>query len=274
MHNETITYRQAYQPPVFSVQTVRLEVDLYADYACIKNSMQLTRAHPGVLRLHGDELTFLDLWVDDVRLSEGDYHLDGNDLIIDTPLDALTLMIVTKIYPQKNTALSGLYRLNDLFCTQCEAEGFRRITYFPDRPDVLAVYTTRIIADKVSCPVLLSNGNWVAAGSVSDERHWVEWHDPFKKPSYLFALVAGQLACVHDHFMTCSGRRVTLRIYVEPGHEDKCTHAMNSLKRAMRWDEEQYGREYDLDVFMIVAVSDFNMGAMENKGLNIFNAKY
>ena len=273
MQNET-TYLNAYQPPVFSVNSVFLDVDLHDDHALIKNRMQLIRQHPGVLRLNGDELTLVSIHVNDKPLKDTEYHLDGADLIIKTLADALIVTVVTRITPQDNTTLSGLYRSNDLFCTQCEAEGFRRITFFPDRPDVLAIYTTRITAEKARYPVLLSNGNWMDAGDAPGGRHWVEWHDPFKKPSYLFALVAGTLACVVDQFVTCSGRAVDLRIYVEPGNEDKCAHAINSLKKAMRWDEEQYGREYDLDLFMIVAVSDFNMGAMENKGLNVFNAKY
>ena len=173
-----------------------------------------------------------------------------------------------------NTQLSGLYRSSGTYCTQCEAEGFRRITYFPDRPDVMAVYTTRIEADKTEAPVLLANGNLVDSGDLPDGRHFAVWHDPHPKPSYLFALVGGDLACVEDHFRTMSGRDVTLRIYVEHGKQDRCGYAMDSLKRAMRWDEEAFGREYDLDIFMIVAVSDFNMGAMENKGLNVFNDKY
>ena len=169
----------------------------------------------------------------------------------------------------------GLYRSGRIYCTQCEAEGFRRITYFPDRPDVMAVYTTRIEAEKAEAPVLLANGNLVASGDVpGTSRHFAVWHDPFPKPSYLFALVGGKLACVEDRFRTMSGREVTLSIYVEPGKEPRCAYAMDSLKRAMRWDETAFGREYDLDIFMIVAVSDFNMGAMENKGLNIFNDKY
>src|SRR6202162_3886313 len=168
----------------------------------------------------------------------------------------------------------GLYRAGSTYCTQCEAEGFRRITYFLDRPDVMAVYTTRIEADKSEAPVLLSNGNLIAKGDVpGTNRHFAVWHDPFKKPCYLFALVGGELACVADSFRTMSGRDVTLHIYVEPGKEDRCHYAMDSLKRAMRWDEEAFGREYDLDIFMIVAVSAFNFGAMENKGLNIFNDK-
>ena len=162
-----------------------------------------------------------------------------------------------------------------IYCTQCEAEGFRRITYFPDRPDVMAVYTTRIEAEKAEAPMLLANGNLISSGDVpGTTRHFAVWHDPFPKPSYLFALVGGKLACVEDSFRTMSGREVALRIYVEPGKEARCAYAMDSLKRAMRWDETTFGREYDLDIFMIVAVSDFNMGAMENKGLNIFNDKY
>ncbi|MGH6767676.1 MAG: aminopeptidase N, partial [Xanthobacteraceae bacterium] len=174
-----------------------------------------------------------------------------------------------------NTKLMGLYRSGATYCTQCEAEGFRRITYFPDRPDVMAVYTTRIEADKAECPVLLANGNPVDSGDVPGTgRHFAVWHDPFPKPSYLFALVGGTLGMVEDRFRTMSGREVALRTYVEPGKEDRCAYAMDALKRAMRWDEEAFGREYDLDIFMIVAVSDFNMGARENKGLNVFNDKY
>ena len=186
-----------------------------------------------------------------------------------------TLTIETICDPSANTALSGLYRSNDIYCTQCEAEGFRRITYYLDRPDVLAKFTTRIEARRSEAPVLLSNGNLIKSGSVDGtERHFAVWHDPFPKPSYLFALVGGDLACVKDKFTTKSGREVELAIYVEPGKEDRCDWAMTSLKASMRWDEERFGCEYDLDIFMIVAVSDFNMGAMENKGLNIFNDKY
>src|SRR5262249_39827537 len=185
-----------------------------------------------------------------------------------------TLEIETVVDPSANTQLSGLYRSNGTYCTQCEAEGFRRITYFPDRPDVMAIYTTRMEADKKEAPVLLSNGNLVESGEKRGGRHFVVWHDPHPKPSYLFALVGGELTYVEDRFRTMSGHNVTLRIYVEHGKESRTAYAMDSLKRAMRWDEEAYGREYDLDIFMIVAVSDFNMGAMENKGLNIFNDKY
>lgn len=274
MPNKTI-YLDDYQAPRFTIQSISLEFDLYDDHALVTNHMSFLRESPGVLHLYGDELNLVSLHLNDAPIIEGkQYAVLEDGLEIAIAEDAFTLTVVTRIEPQNNTSLSGLYRSNDLFCTQCEAEGFRRITFFPDRPDVLSTYTTKISADKSSYPVLLSNGNWMDGGELPHGRHWALWQDPFKKPSYLFALVAGNLKCVRDEFKTCSGRMVELRIYVEPGNEDKCAHAMHSLKRAMRWDEEQYGREYDLDLFMIVAVSDFNMGAMENKGLNIFNAKY
>ena len=184
------------------------------------------------------------------------------------------LEIETLVDPEANTQLSGLYRSSGNYCTQCEAEGFRRITYYPDRPDVMAVFTTRIEADKSEAPVLLANGNLKDSGDLPGGRHFAVWHDPWPKPAYLFALVGGKLGHIEDSFVTASGRKVALRIYVEPGKEDRAGYAMDSLKRSMRWDEQAFGREYDLDVFMIVAVSDFNMGAMENKGLNVFNDKY
>lgn len=273
MSNVTI-YLNDYQPYAFTIHAATLNFDLYDDHALVSNTMQLQRVHTGELRLDGDALELISIHLNDVLLPVDAYHLDANCLIIPACPDQCTLTIVTKIYPQNNTQLSGLYRSNQLFCTQCEAEGFRRITFFPDRPDVLTTYTTRISADKTLYPTLLSNGNLQASGDADNNRHWVIWHDPFKKPSYLFALVAGQLACIADTFTTSSGKIVDLHIYVEPENTDKCAHAMQSLKKAMRWDETEYGREYDLSIFMIVAVSDFNMGAMENKGLNIFNSKY
>ncbi len=202
--------------------------------------------------------------------------LDDDYLIIPNVPSSFELAIETEINPQANTALSGLYLSSGNFCTQCEAEGFRRITYMMDRPDVMARYTTTIVADKARYPVLLSNGNLSEAGELASDssRHWAKWIDPFPKPTYLFALVAGDLAHIEDQFITQSGRQVTLQIFVQSHNLDKCQHAMLSLKKAMRWDEEVYGREYDLDIYMIVAVDDFNMGAMENKGLNVFNSKY
>jgi len=224
--------------------------------------------------LDGNDLELVSIKIDGMLLADDAFENESEHLIIFSPPSSFTLEIQTAIKPQENTSLEGLYKSSGNFCTQCEPEGFRAITYFPDHPDVMTTFTTTINSEKKRYPVLLSNGNKVGEGSTENGRHWVKWHDPFPKPSYLFALVAGDLAVVEDHFTTASGRDVTLRIFVEPGNENRCGYAMNSLKRAMRWDEETFGLEYDLDVFMIVAVSDFNFGAMENKGLNIFNAKY
>lgn len=271
---DTTIYLKNYQAPSFAIETVDLNFDLYDDHALVSSTLKLIRQHEGPLHLYGDALELISVHMNGIKLEPSAYKLQEDDFFIENCPDAMTLNIITRLRPQNNTELSGLYRSNHLFCTQCEAEGFRRITYFLDRPDVLATYTTRISADKKHYPILLSNGNLMESGDTDDGRHWVVWQDPFKKPSYLFALVAGDLACVRDEFITASGRAVDLRIYVEPGNEDKCAYAMESLKKSMRWDEEVYGREYDLDIFMIVAVSDFNMGAMENKGLNIFNSKY
>lgn len=273
MPNSTV-YLKNYLPPSFTVEAVDLNFDLYDDHTLVTSQLKLVRQQSGALYLFGDELELISVHLNGVELDSTMYILQGSDLVIENCPDAFTLQVVTRIYPHKNTQLSGLYCSNHLYCTQCEAEGFRRITYFLDRPDVLTTYTTRITADKKLYPVLLSNGNLMESGSSPEGRHWVIWHDPFKKPSYLFALVAGDLVEIRDEFLTQSGRTVDLRIYVEHGNEDKCAHAMTSLKKSMRWDEEVYGREYDLDIFMIVAVNDFNMGAMENKGLNIFNSKY
>lgn len=270
----TTVYLKDYQPPNFAVLKVFLAFDLYENYAVVRNEMHLERRHAGALCLHGDSLSLESIWLNDQPLASSAYHYEQEDLVITELPDACKLTVVTRIFPQKNTALSGLYRSKQLFCTQCEAHGFRRMTYFPDRPDVLAVYTTKITADRARYPILLSNGNLIDSGDADVGRHWVVWHDPFPKPSYLFALVAGNLACCSDQFTTRSGRVIDLHLYVEPGNQDRCAHALRSLKHAMRWDEERYGREYDLSVFMIVAADDFNMGAMENKGLNIFNAKY
>lgn len=273
MQNKTI-YRKDYKPYPFAVLSIHLSVDLFDEKTIVTNELVLKREHPGELCLYGEGLELVRLQMNDNVLSKHEYHLSDGHLIIDACSDELRLTIVTCIHPETNTSLSGLYRSNQLFCTQCEAEGFRCITFFPDRPDVMTTYTTRISASISDCPILLSNGNLIDSGETNDGRHWVVWHDPFKKPSYLFALVAGKLACVTDTFITQSGKSIDLHIYVEPGNEDKCDFAMVSLKNAMRWDEEKFGREYDLDTFMIVAVSDFNFGAMENKGLNIFDSKY
>jgi aminopeptidase N len=269
-----------YRPPDWLVETVELDVTLDPVATRVRATLTLRpngkRAAPAPLMLDGDALELRALKLDGAALPHEQFVATADRLTIaQPPHRPFRLEIETVVDPSANTQLMGLYRSGPIYCTQCEAEGFRRITYFPDRPDVMAVYTTRIEAEKADAPVLLANGNLIASGDVpGTSRHFAVWHDPFPKPSYLFALVGGKLACVEDRFRTMSGREVTLRIYVEPGKEARCAYAMDSLKRAMRWDETAFGREYDLDIFMIVAVSDFNMGAMENKGLNVFNDKY
>ncbi len=267
-----------YRPPDWLVETVHLDVSLHPTQSKVRATIKFKpnpAAPAAPLLLDGDGLTLQSLKLDGTPLAADSYAATPDQLTIaQPPSRAFTLEIETLVDPSANTQLSGLYRSSATYCTQCEAEGFRRITYFPDRPDVMAVYTTRIEAGKAEAPVLLANGNLTESGALGGGRHFAVWHDPHPKPSYLFALVGGDLACVEDRFRTMSGRDVTLRIYVEHGKEERCGYAMDSLKRSMRWDEEKFGREYDLDIFMIVAVSDFNMGAMENKGLNIFNDKY
>ncbi|MGA2941484.1 MAG: aminopeptidase N [Xanthobacteraceae bacterium] len=268
-----------YRPPDWLIETVHLDVSLHPTATTVRATLKLkpnSGATPAALVLDGEELNLKSLKLDGKLLPAENFVAAPDKLTIAQPPNApFELEIETVVNPTNNTQLMGLYRAGATYCTQCEAEGFRRITYFLDRPDVMAVYTTRIEAEKSEAPVLLSNGNLVSEGDVpGTARHFAEWHDPFPKPSYLFAMVGGQLAHISDTFKTMSGRDVALRIYVEPGKEDRCGHAMTSLKHAMRWDEEVFGREYDLDIFMIVAVSAFNMGAMENKGLNVFNDKY
>jgi aminopeptidase N len=269
-----------YRPPDFLIDSVELTFDLGDSDTRVAARLALRRnpaaATPdAALRLDGDELELLSAVLDGAPLAPGDYRIepDGALLLLRVP-DRFALAIATRINPERNTQLHGLYMSGGNFCTQCEPEGFRRITYFIDRPDVMARYAVTIRADKTRFPVLLSNGNPAGRGDLPDGRHWAKWVDPHPKPSYLFALVAGDLVAVEDRFTTRSGRVVPLAIWVRRDDEDKCGHAMASLKKAMRWDEEVYGLEYDLDAFNIVAVSDFNMGAMENKGLNIFNTRY
>jgi aminopeptidase N len=269
-----------YRPPDWLVETVDLDIALAATATRVRARLALKpnpqAGAPAPLVLDGDGLRLVGVKLDGATLPTEHYMATPDRLTIaQPPQGPFQLEIETELDPSANTRLMGLYRSRATYCTQCEPEGFRRITYMADRPDVMAVYTTRVEAEKAEAPVLLANGNRVDAGDITGTgRHFAVWHDPFPKPSYLFALVGGDLACAEDTFVTASGRKVTLRIYVEHGKESFCTHAMDCLKRAMRWDEQAFGREYDLDIFMIVAVSDFNMGAMENKGLNIFNDKY
>ena len=270
-------YLQDYVAPAYRVDALSLVFELGEDFTRV-TSVANYRRELGVaadvpLELFGENLELLEIRLNGLPLTAADYRVSDTGMSIPNVSDLCTLEIVTRLYPQKNTSLEGLYQTSGNFCTQCEAQGFRKITYYPDRPDVMTVFTTQILADKQKYPVLLSNGNLTGSGDLPDGRHWARWEDPFQKPAYLFALVAGNLQHVEDQYTTLSGRDVTLRIYTEAHNIDKCDHAMQSLKRAMHWDEQRFGLEYDLDIYMIVAVDDFNMGAMENKGLNVFNSK-
>jgi len=263
-------YLKDYTPYPFKIHSLILNFDIHDGHTVVTATSEFERTDPSAedIFLYGEELELLSVKIDGADVSE--YEQTDTGIHIPCTSDKFQLEIQTKIVPEENTRLEGLYRSGDTYCTQCEAEGFRRITYYPDRPDVLTIFTVRVEADK-KFPILLSNGNKTDEGDAEDERHFVTWHDPFPKPCYLFALVAGDLNHIHDTFTTKSGRDVDLYIYVRPGDEDQCDHAMRSLKNSMKWDEDTYGLEYELDIFNIVAVSDFNMGAMENTSLNIFN---
>jgi aminopeptidase N len=265
-----------YLPPDYAIDHVDLVFELSPRDARVTSRLTVRRNgdHGRPLWLDGDELRLESVAIDGEVLPAGRYEVDDRGMTIPDVPSAFELTVINRVDPVDNTALDGLYQSSGNFCTQCEPEGFRRITFFPDRPDVLSRYCVTLIADRKECPVLLSNGNPVEQKDLGDGRHQAVWEDPHPKPSYLFALVAGKLEAIHDTFTTASGREVKLAIYVEPHNIDRCDHAMRSLIKSMRWDEETYGREYDLDVFNIVAVDDFNMGAMENKGLNIFNSKF
>ncbi len=272
-------YLREYQVPVFLVDHVDLQFMLRETGSRVRSRLHIRRNPEAVdanapLLLDGEGLTPIHLAINDQTLAEDAWTYDGEKLTLHSPGDHFILSAEVEITPEDNTALEGLYRSNALFCTQCEAEGFRKITWFPDRPDVMSTFRVRIEADKSRYPVLLSNGNPGATGDLDNGQHFAEWDDPTPKPCYLFALVAGDLQFIQDKHVTPSGRSVDLRIYTEPENIRQCDHAMRALQNAMRWDEEKYGREYDLDVYNIVAVNDFNMGAMENKGLNIFNARF
>ncbi|THC45696.1 aminopeptidase N [Massilia sp. Mn16-1_5] len=270
-------YRKDYTPPSYLVETVELGFDLDPARTIVANRMTLRRNPDSAQReieLYGENLELVALRMNGNTLTDQDYRIEGSLLTIpDTP-EEVTLEIETICVPEQNTTLNGLYTSNGSFYTQCEAEGFRAITYFPDRPDVMAVFTVMLRADKDKYPVLLSNGNLVEEGDLGDGRHYAKWEDPFKKPSYLFALVAARLVCQEETFRLADGRDALLQVWVEEGNLDKTDYAMQSLKNSIRWDEERWNLELDLDRFMIVAVGDFNMGAMENKGLNIFNTKF
>ena len=276
-HQSKSIYLKDYQQPDYLIDHVDLTFELYEEQTRVVSVMQIIKnstTSNASLVLMGECLELGEVKLDGAQLDAAAYEVTETSLTVSGVPEKFTLEIETFIKPQENFSLEGLYKSSGNYCTQCEAEGFRKITYFLDRPDVMALFTTTIIADKEKYPVLLSNGNPEDAGDLDDGRHWAKWLDPFKKPSYLFALVAGDLAFIEDHYTTISGRDVLCRIYVQHHNIDQCDHAMTSLKKSMKWDEDTYGREYDLDVYNIVAVDDFNMGAMENKGLNVFNSKY
>ncbi len=272
-------YLKEYTPPDYLVEAVTLTFELADHETVVRSLLKMRASNPDSegqrpLVLHGEALTLLTLKLDGNTLPGTAFQVSDETLTIHQVPKSFELEITTQINPAANTSLEGLYVSNGKFYTQCEAEGFRKITYYLDRPDTMSQFTTKIIADKEKYPVLLSNGNLLASGELPGGKHFATWHDPFRKPCYLFALVAGKLACLKDSYTTGSGRQVALEIYVEEHDLDKTQHAMDSLKRAMAWDELRFGLEYDLDIYMIVAVGDFNMGAMENKGLNIFNTAY
>jgi aminopeptidase N len=278
MSSKTKTYLKDYQAPDYRIDTVTLRFDLEPENTQVTSTMHIMRlpnTEPGArLTLAGENLKLLTITLDGELLALEQYQINDKGLTIFHLPEQCELTIVNTINPQANTDLEGLFISGGNFCTQCEPHGFRHITYFLDRPDNLSRFTTTLFADKAKFPILLSNGNCIDSGDAPEGRHFATWEDPFLKPSYLFALVAGTLDVLEDEFTTVSGRKVELKIFVDAGCADRAEHAMESLKLSMRWDEEKYGREYDLDIFMIVAVRDFNMGAMENKGLNIFNSKY
>ena len=274
-HEPPLIRREDYRPFGWLVPEVALDFDLGLDRTRVRSRMTVQRNaradHADTIRLNGDGLAALSVTVDGAAC---DWRMDGGDLIVPLTGDSHLIEIATEIDPSANTQLMGLYASSGMLCTQCEAEGFRPITFFPDRPDVLTVYTVRMAGPKAIFPVLLCNGNEVATGESQDGTHWAEWHDPWPKPSYLFALVAGDLVANTRQFTTMGGREVTLNVWVREADLARTGHALESLARSMAWDEQVFGREYDLDLYNVVAVSDFNMGAMENKGLNVFNTKY
>ena len=270
-------YLKDYQPPMYLIENVKLHFDLHESETIVTSNLNVklnkeNNQSTKVLVLDGDNLELIAVKLDGNMLSKEDYNLCNEQLILNNIPDSCEVEITTKINPEGNKALEGLYLSSGMFCTQCEAQGFRRITYFPDRPDVMSRYEVTLVGDKMKYPILLSNGNLIESGDAEIGRHWATWQDPSLKPSYLFAVVAGDLYVKEDSFTTMSGREILLQVFVEHENSHKCDHALISLKQAMKWDEDSYGREYDLDIYMIVAVNDFNMGAMENKGLNVFNA--
>ncbi|MCH2055080.1 MAG: aminopeptidase N [Thalassotalea sp.] len=276
MSEFTARYLSDYQPSPFTIDEINLTFALDKNKTRVTSVLSVKRQHENGtdLVLDGEHLTLISVAIDERTLSPSEYEITETNLTLRSVADNFSLTMVTEIDPAGNTALEGLYQSGKAYCTQCEAEGFRRITYYLDRPDVMAVFTTKVIGDKESLPYLLANGNPIERGELENGQHFVTWHDPFPKPAYLFALVAGDFDLLKETYTTASGREVSLEIFVDKGNKHKVKHAMASLHKSMRWDEEVFGLEYDLDIYMIVAVDFFNMGAMENKGLNVFNSKY
>ena len=274
MSKPVAKYLKDYQSLNYELESVNLEFSLHPTATQVVSCLRIANNQEQSLSLQGEELKLLSMTLNGEDAQARITEQEGGIEIDVAGLSEFELIITTEISPETNTALEGLYRTSGNYCTQCEAEGFRKITYFPDRPDVMTVFTTKIIADKATNPVMLANGNLIESGDLENGMHYAVWNDPFKKPSYLFALVAGQLHKIADTFQSADGRAIALEIFVEEQNIDKCDHAMESLKRSMKWDEERFGLIYDLDIYMIVAVDDFNMGAMENKGLNVFNSKF
>lgn len=273
----TTIYLKDYTPPAYLIDRVALDIAIHETYSLVSARLEVRRnpaGQGGPLRLDGEDLSLESIRLDGAPLANSLYRIEDDVLLIEAAPEVFVLETVVRIDPDNNTQLSGLYRSRDGYFTQCEAQGFRRITFYPDRPDVMAKFTCTLHADKAAFPVLLANGNPIASGDEENGRHWATWEDPFAKPAYLFACVAAKLDMLEDHYVTTSGRRVRCAVYVEPGKLDQCDHAMAAIKKSMKWDEDVFGLEMDLDHYMIVAVGDFNMGAMENKGLNIFNTKY
>ncbi|MCX7123118.1 MAG: aminopeptidase N, partial [Gammaproteobacteria bacterium] len=273
-----IHYRKDYKPSDYAILSTHLTFDIQEHETLVTNVMQMVRekaiSAEIPLVLDGEDQELFTLKLNDQHIDSKNYEWTDTALTLHHLPQAFTLTIVSRIHPESNTKLEGLYKSGGIFCTQCEPHGFRRITFYLDRPDVMTLFTTKIIADRSRYPILLSNGNLIEQGPVGAHRHFAVWHDPFKKPSYLFAVVAGNLSKISTPFVTMSGRTVQLEIYSDPTSINQCEYGLQAMKDAMSWDEKRFGREYDLDVYMIVAAEDFNMGAMENKGLNVFNTKY
>ncbi len=275
MSQDTTQYLKDYTTPDYLISDIGLEFELNETATVVTAISKVTCQRAGApLKLDGEDLELLSVSINHHALEAGEYRLEDNILLIEEVPETFELTIVTQINPSENTKLEGLYIAGDAFCTQCEAQGFRRITYYLDRPDVMAIYTTKVIADRDKYPFLLSNGNKIDSGELDGNRHFATWQDPHKKPAYLFALVAGDFDLLTGEYETKSGRNVALEFFVDKGNKDKATYALGALQRSMKWDEERFGLEYDLDIYMVVAVDFFNMGAMENKGLNVFNSKY